>query len=570
MLVVVAFLGSVTLTIGAAFSAALAFGATALIVPGTGTHNVLTNTPYRDNAADRYINPSGVPCSSTDGCDIEGVDYPATFFPFVIFNGWCPGLSCDTWNDSVNTGVTNLDGALEPFKDPENEEDVIIFGYSQGGAVVSREMYNLAGLEDKSHISVVTIGNINNPLGLFSRLGFLPTIPGLNITFGPQLPTDIGIKSTNYSFEYDPVGDAPAFWGNPFTMLNAVAAFQYVHGYYLVPNDNGPTDVLPYGYTYAPDGGTLGAAIDAAPKRVHGDATFVLIPQQGALPLFQPFLDLADQTGTTSVVKPLVALFNPVTKLLVNLGYDRAADPGVPQSLSILPFNPFTFNPVTFSVQFVQALVQGVQDALNGGASLDPADSQAPETMSALRSFSRLASDPSPTPVAEKPGNHEDVVTTLAVDKAGDGTPTVTTPDTDQDKAAKEAAEAAAKEAADKAAAEAAAKEAADKAAKEAADKAAADAAAAAERAKKDADEKAAKDAADAAEKATREAEQKAAKEAADAAEKATKDAADKAREQAAEHAKEAAGGDKTAGAADGTGTTAAPADGETGDKTAA
>ena len=38
--------------------------------------------------------------------------------------------------------------------------------------------------------------------------------------------------------------------------------------------------------------------------------------------------------------------------------------------LSILPFNPFTFNPVTFSVQFVQAIVQGVQDALNGGASM--------------------------------------------------------------------------------------------------------------------------------------------------------------------------------------------------------
>jgi hypothetical protein len=42
------------------------------------------------------------------------------------------------------------------------------------------------------------------------RLSFLPTIPFLDISFNPQLPTDIGIKSTNYSFEYDFVSDAPA------------------------------------------------------------------------------------------------------------------------------------------------------------------------------------------------------------------------------------------------------------------------------------------------------------------------------------------------------------------------
>ena len=53
------------------------------------------------------------------------------------------------------------------------------------------------------------------------------------------MPTDIGIKSTNYSFEYDPVGDAPQYWGNPLAMLNALAAFEYVHGYYLSPNANG-------------------------------------------------------------------------------------------------------------------------------------------------------------------------------------------------------------------------------------------------------------------------------------------------------------------------------------------
>lgn len=106
-------------------------------------------------------------------------------------------------------------------------------------------------------ITVVTIGNIEGPQGLWTRLSFLPTIPILNITFCCTLPTDIGIKSYNYNFEYDPVGDAPLYVFAPLSWLNAIAAFQYVHGNYLVPNSNDPTGTLPYGYTDA----TLAAAI---------------------------------------------------------------------------------------------------------------------------------------------------------------------------------------------------------------------------------------------------------------------------------------------------------------------
>jgi hypothetical protein len=170
----------------------------------------------------------------------------------VIFSGWCPGLKCDTWNQSVGAGVLKLDTAVQQqLTDPSQQ--VVVFGYSQGGAVVSQALYNLNQLPsaDKSRISVVTIGNINNPQGLWSRLSLLPTIPFLDISFGPQLPTT-GIPSTNYSFEYDPVGDAPQYWGNPLAMLNALAAFEYVHGYYLSPNSNGEGDTMPYGYTDPP------------------------------------------------------------------------------------------------------------------------------------------------------------------------------------------------------------------------------------------------------------------------------------------------------------------------------
>jgi PE-PPE domain len=332
-----------------------------------------------------------------------GVDYPASFWPIPI-PGWCPGLTCDTWNQSVGTGVTNLHRELliqlaNPT--PANQQ-IVLFGYSQGGAVVSHEMYNLANFPQatKDRIHVVTIGNIENPQGLWSRLSFLPTIPILNVTFGPQLPTNIGITSTNYSFEYDPVGDAPLYWGNPLTMLNALAAFQYVHGEYLVPNSNAPRDTLPYGYTPM----TLATAIQNAPKRTFQDATFVLIPQQGTLPIMQPFVDIAAATGLSWLVQPIVDLISPTLKVLIDLGYDRTANPGIPRTLSILPFNPF-LNPIQLAVDLVGAVIRGIVDALTPGpppvASVAPAPfaSLAPAPDSTTTDVSPLAARLATAPV---------------------------------------------------------------------------------------------------------------------------------------------------------------------------
>ncbi|GAB7066125.1 hypothetical protein JCM12141A_04140 [Mycolicibacterium hodleri] len=542
-------LGAVGLVVGSAFAAALAFGATtALIVPGTGTHNIdgpNAVTGYKENAANRYINVSGQACSTGDDCNLVGVPYPASFFPLVIFPGWCPGLSCDTWNKSVGTGVAHLDTALNTALAANGTDPIILFGYSQGGAVVSQEMYNIKDA-DKSRVSVVTIGNINNPLGLWSRLSFLPTIPGLDISFNPQLPTNIGIKSTNYSFEYDPVGDAPQYWGNPLALLNAVVALEYVHGYYLDPTSNAPNDTLPYGYTADPDGnGTLADAIAKAPHRQYGDATFVLIPQQGALPLYQPIVDIGKQLGISGLVNPLVALVNPVTKLLVDLGYDRVTNPGIARTLSILPFNPFTLNPVDFSVKFVAAIAQGIQDALAGGVSLTPATTpvQPPSTLVA-RTVAPQTVDPVENKKVAAVVNTAAVGTGLQEGSGEKGT-------TDQDAAAKVTADGAAADAA-----ATAQKDAADKTAAEA--KADADAKAAAE---KEATDKAAADAKAAAEKAAAD-KLKDAKDAADKQDAAAKAAADKAKE-AADNAKAAgaAGDGKTTVTGTETGTTtAAPA----------
>ncbi len=102
---------------------------------------------------------------------------------------------------------------------------------------------------------MVTIGGIENPDGgLWTRLSFIPYVPILDITSDPAMPVDIdALKGKIYTvgFQYDPVMYAPLYWGNPIALLNALAAFETVHGYYLTPNGNGPNDPIAYGYTEA-------------------------------------------------------------------------------------------------------------------------------------------------------------------------------------------------------------------------------------------------------------------------------------------------------------------------------
>jgi hypothetical protein len=132
VVVFLALLTSVVLGVASAFMAALALGATALIVPGTGTPNANVVMGYMENARDRYMTTTS--CVG-DGCTLSGINYPASFWPlgFPPFpSSWCPGLTCDTWNVSVGEGVRNLATALDPFDDPDDTEQVVIFGYSQG------------------------------------------------------------------------------------------------------------------------------------------------------------------------------------------------------------------------------------------------------------------------------------------------------------------------------------------------------------------------------------------------------------------------------------------------------
>lgn len=350
--------GSFLLSAVTALTAAVSLAATALIVPGTGTPDANIVDLYRQHATDRYIAPFNPSCTSTNGCYLDGIDYPASFFPLGFIGNWCPGYSCDTWDASVGTGVENTYSALQNLTDPDG---AILFGYSQGGAVVSDTLRKLQGdpLLDKVK-SVVLIGNAFNPDGgFFTRLGFLPTIPLLNITFGPATPVDTGIPMTSIGFEYDPVMYAPKYWGNPFSVLNAVAAAETVHGNYLTPNGNGPMDPIAYGYTEPELAAILATSCPGANCRVDSFGNkYYMIPAKSL-----PIMDLitsAVPAPLRPVVKPVVDLVSPVYKVLADLGYDWSSDPGKTQFLSILPFNPIQDWPAV-GMHLQTATIQGIQ-----------------------------------------------------------------------------------------------------------------------------------------------------------------------------------------------------------------
>ncbi len=373
LVLMLALTGVVAVAVAGVVTSFVALAATALIVPGTGTPNANVVPGYMQNAVGRYLtqtrcyengNPSGC---DTPGADLIGINYPASFWP-MPFPGWCEPGTCKKWNVSVGEGVSGLNAEIIKQWSENPDEDLVIFGYSQGGAVVSNELRNLDQLPDeiKDRLQVVMIGNIANPDGgLWQRLRPLSPLGELllDATFGPPMMTDSGIPITNIGFEYDPVVYAPRYWGNPLTMLNAIAAFDNVHGYYLSGGPLRPdTGTMPYGYTDAelalaladPDNIRYGGNDPNSPNK------YIMIPAT-SLPLANLILSLAESTGTTAIVKPFVDLLAPAAKVIIDLGYDWSGDPDKPVPLSLLPFNPFN-NWIEVGEDLVVALGEGIDN----------------------------------------------------------------------------------------------------------------------------------------------------------------------------------------------------------------
>jgi len=396
----VALILGVTQSLTTAVTASLGLTAfQAIIVPGTGTPHPQDVTNYMENAVNYYVVPGGdcVLDAPAGDCPTTtyGVNYYAQFWPIPL-PGW-GGLEGQKWNVSVADGVKNLNIDYD-----KTSGDVVIFGYSQGATVATNFKRDHAGdgQADLDRTDYVYIGDPQRPSGgFFERLAFLGNVPILDAQFGDPAPTDTCTKSdadgggvrtcaTDFALQYDGVVDFPQWLLNPVALLNAAAGFEYVHGTYLAPDDDDPSTETPYGYSpeevqgYVDDVNEHGCSAANYCQQVPGsDTQYITLPAR-YLPIYQPFIDIGDATGTSALIVPIVDLVSPATQTIIETGYNRT-DYSKAQPGTLLP--PATFNPIQTAVDLVKGIPEGINMALTPGRTpLPDAPPLPPQTASAL------------------------------------------------------------------------------------------------------------------------------------------------------------------------------------------
>ena len=141
IVLILALLGAVVLGVAATLtSAATQAATTALIMGGTGTPNPADFPGYIPNVANYYIYPNTSCLPDTDpACDLVSVFTPETAWPLY------GGSSALTWKDSILAGVDLFDAAVqEQLGDLGADDRIVLFGYSQSGAILAFEKIGLA------------------------------------------------------------------------------------------------------------------------------------------------------------------------------------------------------------------------------------------------------------------------------------------------------------------------------------------------------------------------------------------------------------------------------------------
>lgn len=210
------------------------------------------------------------------------------------------------------------------------DNPVVVFGYSQSASISVRLMERLAD------------EGVSNDLVRFVLIGS----PGTS-----GIPTDL-YHTDVYNYEYDPVSFKATYF-NPLTDLNAALGFLYGHSVLL----SATTDQIE-------------SAIQLPTSDPDSLTTFHMISSE-LLPLLAP-LQLVPILG-----QPLYELLEPVTRILVNLGYGNIehgwppGDVDVPAASGLFPTHLDLGD--VFS-----ALGNGVQQGINNAIAtlLDPENYQ--------------------------------------------------------------------------------------------------------------------------------------------------------------------------------------------------
>ncbi len=243
------------------------------------------------------------------------------------------GLFDRTANQSLMKGADDLEHAIA---DNPNQH-VVIFGYSQGAGVANVVKKRLAeqypeGTEAPD-IDFVLLGDPNLPNGgLMSRFAGL-YIPILDFPFNGPAATDTQFDTVEVVQQYDGFTDFPLYPLNVVADLNAIMGIAYVHTYLL-------------------DNSLASDASGPAPiKTTHGDTTYYFFESEN-LPLFAPL-------RAVGVPEPVIDVFEPFVREVVELGYDRSIPIWQPTPARLVP----RINPVTAAGDFADAISEGIDNA---------------------------------------------------------------------------------------------------------------------------------------------------------------------------------------------------------------
>ena len=215
-------------------------------------------------------------------------------------------------------------------------QPLVIYGYSQGAVVANIEKQKLAEQYPEGtvapDIDFVLSGDLNLPNGgLASRFAGL-YIPILDVSFNGPAPTDTQFDTVEILQQYDGFSDFPLYPLNFVSTGNALLGALYVHPYDLEPSLADP----------------------ATPPPIHteyGDTDYYFF-ETDDLPLFGPLRQLG-------VPEPVIDIVEPVTKEIVELGYDRSIPPGEPTPARLIP----PLNPATVAGDLVDAVGEGITNA---------------------------------------------------------------------------------------------------------------------------------------------------------------------------------------------------------------
>lgn len=355
---VVALVATLALAIGSTlapvFGQVALSATTALIMGGTGRPNPDDFPGYVPNVAQYYIYPNTA-CQPPDptACDLQAVYTPETAWPLY------GGPDAPTWKQSVLEGTALFGEAVQEQLEALGPGDnLVLFGYSQSGAILAYQKEALADLSDaeKAQIEFVVIGNVSRPNGGLNTRLLNFSFPIVEFPFGPSMPTDTGIKTTDIAMKWDIIADAPLYVTNPLAMLNAILGFEYVHGTYPYPTAATP-DGTPGGYTteqwqWLMDHPELYP--DLVDVQEYGDTEYITVTPT-VLPLVAPLHDIG--------LKPLADLIEPALRVLIEqTGYNRDIPFGATTGFRLIPI----FNPITLAVDLIKAIPQGINQMLAG------------------------------------------------------------------------------------------------------------------------------------------------------------------------------------------------------------